>query len=230
MRDLKRDVSLSAIRQMDELLLGRSLLAQARKDTVLACIESCINKLIERFLFMSRWLLAPMYIGLVGVLAFLIYKFAMEFARIAIGIHQANERQIILSVLSLIDITLVANLLLMVILSGYENFVSRLDLTSGQNRPEWMKGLDFSRLKLKLLGAIVAIAAIDLLGAFMNAGEFSTQELAWKTGIQLVFVISGVLFALTDKIAAQAKRIEEDTQALHANASMSRARRVGTDN
>lgn len=168
-----------------------------------------MDKVIERLLFLSRWLLVPMYLGLAGALLFLVAKFAREFINVALGIMDLSERQVMLSVLSLIDITLVANLLLMVILSGYENFVSKIDLAEGNERPSWLGKMDFSGLKLKLIGSIVAVAAIDLLGAFMNVAQFTSEQLAWKVGIQLTFVVCGVLYALMDKIAAQAKEIEK---------------------
>ena len=150
-----------------------------------------------------------MYLGLAGALLFLVAKFAHEFIHVAHGIIDLSERQVMLSVLSLIDITLVANLLLMVILSGYENFVSKIDVAGGSERPAWLSKMDFSGLKLKLIGSIVAVAAIDLLGAFMNIAQFTSEQLAWKVGIQLTFVVSGVLYALMDKIAAQAKEIDK---------------------
>jgi uncharacterized protein (TIGR00645 family) len=168
-----------------------------------------MEKIIERVLFLSRWLLVPMYLGLAGSLVFLVYTFGAEFVHVALGIIQSSERKVMLSVLSLIDIVLVANLLLMVILSGYENFISRIDIAAGQERPAWMGNLDFSGLKLKLFGSIAAVAAVDLLGAFMNVSQFTSEQLAWKVGIQVTFVVCGVLFALMDRIAAQTRHIEQ---------------------
>lgn len=167
-----------------------------------------MDKVIERLLFLSRWLLVPMYLGLACALLFLVAKFAREFWHVAASILELSERQVMLSVLSLIDITLVANLLLMVILSGYENFVSRIDIAAGSERPSWLGAMDFSGLKLKLIGSIVAVAAIDLLGAFMNVAQFTSEQLAWKVAIQLTFVVCGVLYALMDRIAAQARQID----------------------
>lgn len=165
--------------------------------------------LIERVLFFSRWLLVPMYLGLAGALVFLVIQFAAEFIHVAAGIATFSERKVVLSVLSLIDITLVANLLLMVILSGYENFVSRMDVAVGRTRPIWLGHLDFSGLKLKLIGSIAAVAAIDLLGAFMNVEQYTSGQLAWKVGIQMSFVAAGVLYALMEFIAARTRQVEE---------------------
>jgi uncharacterized protein (TIGR00645 family) len=169
-----------------------------------------MDTLIERILFFSRWLLAPMYLGLAGALAFLVFKFLAEFIHVVSGIVEFSECKVVLSVLSLIDITLVANLLLMVILSGYENFVSRIDVAVGRQRPNWLGHLDFSGLKLKLIGSIAAVAAIDLLGAFMNVDQFTSEQLAWKVGIQMSFVVAGVLYALMERIAARTRHIEEE--------------------
>lgn len=168
-----------------------------------------MDTLIERILFFSRWLLVPMYLGLACALAFLVFKFVAEFIHVALGIVEFSERKVVLSILSLIDITLVANLLLMVILSGYENFVSRIDVATGPQRPNWLGHLDFSGLKLKLIGSIAAVAAIDLLGAFMNVDHFTSEQLAWKVAIQMSFVAAGLLYALMERIAAQTRHIEE---------------------
>jgi uncharacterized protein (TIGR00645 family) len=111
-----------------------------------------------------------------------------------------------LSILALVDITLVANLLIMVIFSGYENFVSKIDVGDHVDRPDWMGKVDYSGLKLKLIGSIVAISAIDLLKAFMHQASpgvehLDNTQMAWMVGIHMAFIISGVLFALMDKIA-----------------------------
>ncbi len=168
-----------------------------------------LEHLLEVVIFGSRWILAPMYVGLVGGLLFMFIKFAQEFIHILSHLITAPEREVLLSVLALVDITLVANLLIMVIFSGYENFVSKIDVADHEDRPSWMGKVDYSGLKLKLIGSIVAISAIDLLRAFMNqsGGDGATpippQQLAWMVGIHLTFIISGVLFAWMDKIAEE---------------------------
>lgn len=186
-----------------------------------------MEKFIERVLFLSRWVLVPMYLGLAGALVFLVYTFGAEFVHVALGIIRFSERKVMLSVLSLIDIVLVANLLLMVILSGYENFISRIDIAAGQERPAWMGNLDFSGLKLKLFGSIAAVAAVDLLGAFMNVSQFTSEQLAWKVGIQVTFVVCGVLFALMDRIAAQTRRIEQSGHSRQVDQGAGAAPRMG---
>jgi uncharacterized protein (TIGR00645 family) len=171
-----------------------------------------IESLIENIVFRSRWILAPMYLGLVGGLVFMFIKFVQEFAHISIHIFSAPEREVLLSVLALVDITLVANLLIMVIFSGYENFVSKIDVANHKDRPSWMGKVDYSGLKLKLIGSIVAISAIDLLRAFMNqsGGEgampLGHEQMAWMVGLHMTFIISGVLFAWMDSIAASTEK------------------------
>ena len=165
-----------------------------------------IEQLLEDVMFRSRWVLAPMYIGLVGGLGLMLVKFVQEFIHIIEHIVDAPEQEVVLSILGLVDITLVANLLIMVIFSGYENFVSKIDVANHEDRPEWMGKVDYSGLKLKLIGSIVAISAIDLLKAFVHQStvgieHLSNTQMAWMVGIHFTLILSGVLFALMDKIS-----------------------------
>ena len=111
-----------------------------------------VEQFLEAVMFRSRWVLAPMYIGLVGGLVLMLIKFAQEFMHIIGHIVEAPEQEVVLSILGLVDITLVANLLIMVIFSGYENFVSKIDVANHEDRPSWMGKVDYSGLKLKLIG------------------------------------------------------------------------------
>ena len=159
---------------------------------------------IEVILFRSRWLLAPLYLGLVGALALLGYRFIVEFWDIAAHIADADAHTFTLELLALLDLTLLANLILMVIFAGYENFVSRIDeARSSDDRPHWMGTIDFSGLKIKLIGSLVAISVIELLKDFIElSGKDHVYEgTVWRIAIHLTFVISGVLFALMDWIA-----------------------------
>ncbi len=165
-----------------------------------------MEDLFEGLIFRSRWLMAPMYLGLVGGLLILLIKFIQEFIHIVVHLLDTSEREAVLSILALVDITLVSNLLIMVIFSGYENFVSKIDVANHVDKPEWMGKVDYSGLKLKLIGSIVAISAIDLLKAFMHittpgVEHLSDSQLGWMVGIHMVLIISGVLFALMDRIA-----------------------------
>ncbi len=159
------------------------------------------EKFLETLMFNSRWLLAPFYIGLVAAVFMLLIKFAQELLHLLPQVFSSSESDVVLAVLTLVDISLVGNLLLMVIFAGYENFVSKIDVADHEDRPEWMGKVDYSGLKIKLIASIVAISGIELLKAFMNVNEMSNTQLAWKVGIHMTFVTSGVLLALMDRIA-----------------------------
>src|SRR5688572_6590964 len=128
------------------------------------------ERVIETFLFQTRWLLAPFYFGLAVCLLLMLFHFCRELIHFVARIPAATEADVILGVLGLIDVTFTANLVLIVILSGYENFVSKIE-TSDHDRPDWMTKVDFGGLKQKLMTSIVAISAIQVLKAFMNIGS-----------------------------------------------------------
>jgi uncharacterized protein (TIGR00645 family) len=159
-----------------------------------------VENAFETVLFNSRWLMAPFYLGLVVSLAVLLYKFGLVLYEFIVHAPSAKEADIILGALSLIDLSLTGNLILIVVFSGYENFVSRIDPRGHPDWPEWMTKVDFSALKQKLLASIVAISAIQVLKAFMNIeGAFDARKLGWLAGIHLVFVISTLVIALSDR-------------------------------
>jgi uncharacterized protein (TIGR00645 family) len=164
-----------------------------------------IEYALEATLFASRWLLAPFYLGLAISIAILLIKFVQELYALAMKALVATEAEAILGVLSLVDLALTGSLLLIVIFSGYENFVSKIDHTSHRDWPEWMGKIDFTALKIKLLGSIVAISAIQLLKQFMAVKTVTDRELMWYVIIHLVFVASSVLLALSDRISGEAK-------------------------
>ncbi|MFO1105638.1 MAG: TIGR00645 family protein [Amaricoccus sp.] len=164
----------------------------------------------ERGLFASRWLMAPMYLGLVVALAMLMIVMGREVAYYAPKVLVMTSEDAILVVLTLIDLTLAGNLLLIVLFSGYENFVSKLDIDASVDRPDWMGTVDFSGLKMKLIASIVAISGIHLLKRFMEIGEthadsypFDPVQLHWMVIIHLTFVSSGVLLALMDWLTSK---------------------------
>ena len=159
------------------------------------------EKNLERILFGSRWLLAPFYIALVFCLLGLLISVVIEIFHSVLDFMHLNEMQLTLRVLSIIDLTLMGSLIIIVIFSGYENFVSKIDANDHPDWPDWMSKIDFSGLKLKLFSSIIAISGIQLLKSFMDIGSTSDRDLYWLVGIHLTFVISGVLFALTDRIA-----------------------------
>jgi uncharacterized protein (TIGR00645 family) len=183
--------------------------------------------LLELLVFNSRWLLAPFYLGLVMCIFILLVKFGQELFHILPHVFDGSEGEIILAILTLVDMSLVANLLLIIIFSGYENFVSKINTEGHEDRPDWMGKVDFSGLKVKVIASIVAISAIELLKAFVNVGsEFTAvahdaagtgatleparwiwtaqdKAIAWKVMIHVILVISGVLFAVMDRISTQ---------------------------
>lgn len=157
--------------------------------------------IFEMALFKSRWLLAPFYAGLVFAIIFLLIKFMEEFFHIMTHITTISSEVLTIEVLHLIDLSLMASLLIIIILSGYESFVSKIEVGAHEDKPNWMGKLGFSELKIKLIASIVAISAIDLLTVFLNMQEYTEDELFWKVLIHVVFVVSGVLFALMDRLA-----------------------------
>jgi uncharacterized protein (TIGR00645 family) len=165
-----------------------------------------LEKILEGVLFNSRWILAPVYIGLVVSLLMLLSAFVLELVHSLPHLLAMSAEEVILTVLSLIDLSLALNLVLIVVFSGYENFVSKIDTGNSEDRPQWMGTLDFSGLKMKLIGSIVAISAISLLRAFMSlaASDAPLDEprLKWMIFLHLTFIVSGVLFALMDWVAA----------------------------
>jgi uncharacterized protein (TIGR00645 family) len=163
---------------------------------------------LERGLFAARWLMAPMYVGLVAALALLMAVFCREAYGYALEAMTLSVEDAILAILTLIDLTLAANLILIVIFSGYENFVSKLDIADNEDRPSWMGTVDFSGLKMKLIASIVAISGIHLLKQFMAIGDTAARPLDevkfyWLVVIHLSFVVSGVLLALMDWLSSK---------------------------
>lgn len=172
-----------------------------------------MERMLERFIFASRWVLAPFYLGLVVALAMLLVKFAQELLHVAPAVVEMSETAVILAILTLIDLSLAGNLLLMVIFAGYENFVSRIDTGESEDRPDWMGKVDFSGLKLKLIASIVAISGIHLLRTFMNVAETADREIQWMLILHGMFVVSGVLLAWMDLMVEKAHAVRAKAHA-----------------
>ncbi len=174
-----------------------------------------LEKCLETVLFRSRWLLAPFYLGLVLTLVMLLITFLKDMADTLPNMFNLDAETVILQVLTLIDLSLAGNLVIIVVFSGYENFISKIRTPRGdEDRPSWMGTLDFSGLKMKLIGSIVAISVISLLRAFMGVLEthvpFDPTKLFWLIVLHLTFLASGVFFALMDWIATiTAARVKE---------------------
>lgn len=157
---------------------------------------------VEHVLFSARWLLAPFYIGLTLALLMLMIKFGQSFWDFAKHVLDTDNHHVTLGILGLLDMTLLGNLILIVIFAGYENFVSKIGAAvNSKDRPHWMGQVDYSGLKIKLIGSLVAISVIELLKDFMDANAGVSEGLKWRIGIHVTFVVSGVLFALMDYIA-----------------------------
>jgi uncharacterized protein (TIGR00645 family) len=183
-----------------------------------------IERVVEAILFQSRWTLAPFYLGLALCLVLMLFHFVRELLHFVVKIPTATESDVILGVLALIDITFTANLVLIVIFSGYENFVSKFE-ESDHDRPEWMTKVDFGGLKQKLMTSIVAISAIQVLKAFMNidqaAGSPDTTKLAWLVGIHVLFLGSLLAVVIADRISDPGKSAKEKQGPTQASAGKS---------
>lgn len=171
--------------------------------------KNSVETTFEKGLFASRWLMAPMYLGLAVALGMLTVIFVKELLYYMPQMLELSAEKMILVALTLIDLTLAANLLLIVMFSGYESFVSKFDFDAGADKPGWMGKVDFGGLKMKLIASIVAISGIHLLKRFMeisdleNAATFGETEMFWLVVIHLTFVVSGVLMALMDYLQAK---------------------------
>ena len=169
-----------------------------------------LERYLEKTIFNSRWILAPFYLGLVLGIILLFIKFIQKTVMMFNTVFSASVSDVIVNILVLVDLSLVASLLLIIIFSGYEIFVSKIDTGDHVDRPSWMGKVDFSGLKLKVIGAIVAISAIDLLKSFMDIpnelSEGEADKLMWKVIIHMTFVLSGLLFAIMDKVVGDTKK------------------------
>ena len=164
-----------------------------------------LEAMIEWMIYTSRWLMAPVYLGLIAALAILIITFFRELYLQVPLVLSMDETDIILLVLTLVDLSLAGNLVLIILFSGYENFVSKMEMAhKDRDRPEWMGTIDFSGLKIKLIASIVAISGIHLLKIFMNLSNYTEMQLTWYTIIHLVFIFSGVCIAGMDWLEEKA--------------------------
>lgn len=171
--------------------------------------EFHIEEIVEKVLFGGRWLLAPLYVGLLLSLVPLIYRFFIEFIHLMEGVASLKMQEITLKILELLDVVLLGNLIIIVIFAGYENFVSKINVAADSvDRPHWMGRVDYSGLKIKLIGSLVAISVIELLKDFMMEGAYDDKTQLWRIIIHITFVVSGVLFALMDFIADKREAVD----------------------
>jgi uncharacterized protein (TIGR00645 family) len=159
-----------------------------------------MERFIERVLLASRWLLAPLYLGLALLLLLFVAQFFIGVAHIARVTLAGEDAHITLSALALLDLVLVASLIVMVMLSGFENFIGKITLGEAQQRLTWLTELDTGSLKVKIMGSIVVISAIDLLEHFFSIESVPSDKLIWLVGLHLTFVVTAVLLAVLDRL------------------------------
>src|SRR5690606_33492474 len=157
-----------------------------------------MERFIEKSIYRSRWVLAPIYLGLSLAVIALGIKFFEEIFHLLAGIFSLSEAEMILMILSLVDLAMVGGLLIMVMMSGYENFVSRLDVEAGEEKLGWLGTMDSSSLKAKIAASIVAISSIHLLKKFMDVEALSGEKLMWYVIIHMTFVLSAFLMGYLD--------------------------------
>ena len=163
-----------------------------------------LEMLIETFIVKSRWILAPLYLGLVFALLVLLLAFIQKFILFVPHFFELDHTEVIANVLGLVDVVLVANLVTMVMFSGYENFVSKIDMVANHpgssEHPHWLSKIGYSDIKLKVIGSIVAISAVEMLKVLINIDHFSDRTIRQMVGIHLALTVSGVLFALMERL------------------------------
>jgi len=166
---------------------------------------------LERFIFWSRWLQAPLYLGLIVAQGVYVYEFMHELSHLVFKIGELTETEVMLIVLGLIDVVMIANLLIMVIIGGYETFVSKLDLEGNPDQPEWLSHVNAGVLKVKLAVALISISSIHLLRTFINAGQMEDRVVVIQVAIHASFLVSAIAVAWTDKIMMQTLAISNRT-------------------
>ncbi|HLA36158.1 MAG TPA: TIGR00645 family protein [Rhodocyclaceae bacterium] len=162
-----------------------------------------VQKPMETFIFWSRWLQAPLYLGLIVAQGVYVYQFMHELIHLVSKAGSMSETEVMLIVLGLIDVVMIANLLIMVIVGGYETFVSRLDLHDHPDQPEWLSHVNAGVLKVKLATALIGISSIHLLKSFINAEHLPDRVILWQVAIHLAFLVSALAIAFADRLMTQ---------------------------
>jgi len=156
--------------------------------------------IMSQLIFWSRWLQAPLYLGLIVAQGVYVYHFMIELVHLVTAASTISEAEIMLIVLGLIDVVMIANLLIMVIIGGYETFVSRLNLKEHPDQPEWLSHVNAATMKIKLSMALIGISSIHLLKTFINAENMTEATMKWQVIIHVVFILSAIAMAYTDRI------------------------------
>ena len=170
-----------------------------------------ITKPMEAFIFWSRWLQAPLYLGLIIAQGVYVYQFMHELGILVTKAGSLTETEVMLIVLGLIDVVMIANLLIMVIIGGYETFVSKLDLEGNPDQPEWLSHVNAGVLKVKLAVALISISSIHLLRTFINAPHMEDRVVIIQIAIHISFLVSAIAIAWSDKIMMQTLAISHRT-------------------
>jgi len=179
---------------------------------------SRIVNILEKSIFASRWIQAPLYLGLIVAQIVYCYLFMLELSHLvhaAISDRQLSETDVMLVVLGLIDVVMIANLLIMVIVGGYETFVSRLDLEGHPDQPEWLSHVNAGVLKIKLSTAIIGISSIHLLKTFINAANMTEHTIKWQVIIHVVFLVSAAAMAWVDKLMNETLQLQHAAKQHH---------------
>ncbi|HMV25673.1 MAG TPA: TIGR00645 family protein [bacterium] len=159
-----------------------------------------LESAFESIIFASRWIQAPLYAGLIVGGILYAYKFLNELIHLCLTINEISESVLMLGVLTLVDITMVANLLVMVIIGGYSTFVSRMNIDEHEDKPEWLQKVDAGTLKVKLAGSLVGVSGIHLLQVFINIKNHNSEQVMWQTIIHVVFLFSAIMLAYSEKL------------------------------
>jgi uncharacterized protein (TIGR00645 family) len=190
------------------------------QDVPTRCDKSPQIGVFARLIFGSRWLQLPLYVGLIVAQAIYVLLFLKELWHLTVDWYGVNEQQIMLTVLGLIDVVMISNLLVMVIVGGYETFVSRLNLRGHPDEPEWLSHVNASALKIKLAMAIIGISSISLLRTFIEAGNLGSARTAyteigvlWQVLIHITFILSAIGIAWVDRLSESPRRKEPSQQA-----------------
>lgn len=177
-----------------------------RRPTSSRTAGNAVESLFESIVFASRWIQAPLYAGLIVAELLYAYKFLVELWHMVTHVNNMKETEFMLGVLGLIDVTMVANLLTMVVIGGYATFVSKLDLEDHPDRPDWLTHVDPGTIKIKLAASLIGISSIHLLKGFVDVANENPEHLKWKIFIHMTFLASAILLAWTDKIMQKDKK------------------------
>lgn len=167
--------------------------------------EESVQRSVGRLMFAARWIMAPIYIGLLLALVLVVVKFVQKLVQSVPNLLETPSSEVVYGALTLVDLSLVANLIIIVVFAGWDNFVSRLFTAKSSDQPEWLSALDFSALKLRLVASVAAIATIMILETFIHVTEQTIMQAVMQLAILIGIGVLGVLLALMDRISQDSK-------------------------